>query len=122
MKNLAWILAVVLSTSTMAQDTKKKIETVEIQTTAVCDMCKELIVDKTLAFEKGLKFAEMNVETGVLTVRYRNDKTSLSHIRNVISDLGYSADSVKADPVAYDNLHFCCKKPCGKEEGGCQGK
>ena len=111
MKNLAWILAVVLSTSTMAQDTKKKIETVEIQTTAVCDMCKELIVDKTLAFEKGLKFAEMNVETGVLTVRYRNDKTSLSHIRNVISDLGYSADSVKADPAAHENLHFCCKAP-----------
>ena len=33
-------------------------------------------------------------------------------VRNTISDLGYSADSVKADPIAYDNLHFCCKKPC----------
>jgi len=112
MKNLAWILAVVLSTSTMAQSTSKKVETVDIQTSAVCDMCKELIIDKTLVFEKGLKFADMDVETGVLTVRYRNDKTSLEHIRNTISDLGYSADSVKADPIAYDNLHFCCKKPC----------
>jgi glutaredoxin len=113
MKNLAWILAVVLSTSTMAQNkTKtKKVETIEIQTSAVCDMCKELIIDKNLVFEKGLKYAEMDVETGVLTVRYRNDRTSASHIRNLISDLGYSADSVKADPIAYDNLHFCCKKP-----------
>ena len=57
MKNLAWILAVVLSTSSMAQSKDKKIETVEIQTSAVCDMCKELIIDKTLVFEKGLKFA-----------------------------------------------------------------
>jgi len=113
MKNLAWILAVVLSTSTMAQNkTKtKKVETVEIQTSAVCDMCKELIIDKNLVFEKGLKYADMDVETGILTVRYRNDRTSASHIRNLISDLGYSADSVKADPIAYDNLHFCCKKP-----------
>jgi mercuric ion binding protein len=114
MKNLAWILAVVLSTSTMAQNkTKtKKVETIEIQTSAVCDMCKELIIDKNLVFEKGLKYAEMDVETGVLTVKYRNDRTSAAHIRNLISDLGYSADSVLADPVAYDNLHFCCKKKC----------
>ena len=114
MKNLAWILAVVLSTTTMAQNkTKtKKVETIEIQTSAVCDMCKELIIDKNLVFEKGLKYAEMDVETGVLTVKYRNDRTSAAHIRNLISDLGYSADSVLADPVAYDNLHFCCKKKC----------
>ena len=111
MKNLAWILAVALTTSTMAQNKPKKVETVQIQTSAVCEMCKELIIDKNLAFEKGLKFAEMDVETGVLTVRYRNDRTSLEHIRNTISDLGYSADSVKADPIAYDKLHFCCKKP-----------
>lgn len=116
MKNFAWILAVVLSTSTMAQSTKKKVETVEIQTSAVCDMCKELIVDKTLAFEKGLKFAEMDVETGVLTVRYRNDKTSLDHIRNVISKLGYAADSVRPEMDAYNNLHFCCKKPLEEEK------
>jgi len=112
MKNLAWILAVVFSTSTMAQNKTKKVETVEIQTSAVCDMCKELIIDKNLVFEKGLKYAEMDVETGVLTVRYRNDRTSAAHIRNLISDLGYSADSVLADPIAYDNLHFCCKKKC----------
>ena len=120
MKNLAWILAVALTTSTMAQNKPKKVETVQIQTSAVCEMCRELIIDKNLAFEKGLKFAEMDVETGVLTVRYRNDRTSLEHIRNTISDLGYSADSVKADPIAYENLHFCCKKPCGKEANGCQ--
>ena len=114
MKNLAWILAVVLSTSTMAQNKNKnkKVETIEIQTSAVCDMCKELIIDKNLVFEKGLKYAEMDVKTGVLTVSYRNDRTSAAHIRNLISDLGYSADSVLADPVAYDNLHFCCKKKC----------
>tara|TARA_B110000967_G_C18873955_1_gene557119 strand:+ start:762 stop:1103 length:342 start_codon:yes stop_codon:yes gene_type:complete len=112
MKNLAWILAVVLTTSSMAQNKHKKVETVNIQTSAVCEMCEELIIDKNLVFEKGVKYAEMDVETGLLTVSYRNDKTSADQIRHLISDLGYSADSVKADPEAYDNLHFCCKKKC----------
>jgi len=109
MKNIIWISLVMLSTVLLAQS--KKVETVKIQTSAVCEMCEELIVDKTLVFEKGLKFAQMDVETGVLTVRYRNDKTSLEHIRSIISKLGYAADSVKADSVAYENLHFCCKAP-----------
>ena len=103
MKNLAWILAVVLSTSTMAQNKTKKVETVEIQTSAVCDMCKELIIDKNLVFEKGLKYAEMDVETGVLTVRYRNDRTSAAHIRNLISDLGYSVKLSKRERLALLN-------------------
>ena len=55
MKNLAWILAVVLSTSTMAQSKSKKVETVNIQTSAVCEMCEELIVNKNLVFTKGVK-------------------------------------------------------------------
>ena len=111
MKNVVWITLVMLSTMTTAQNKSKKVETAKIQTSAVCEMCEELIVDKTLVFEKGLKFAQMDVETGILTVRYRNDKTSLEHIRTIISKLGYAADSVKADSVAYENLHFCCKAP-----------
>ena len=111
MKNVVWITLVMLSTASIAQSKSKKVETVEIQTSAVCEMCEELIVDKTLAFEKGLKFAQMDVETGILTVRYRNNKTSLEQIRSIISKLGYAADSVKADSAAYENLHFCCKAP-----------
>ena len=89
---------------------RQKTATVEIQTSAVCGMCEDLIVHKNLAFEKGVKYAEMDVKTGLLTVNYRKDKTSVSQLRNLISNLGYSADSVKADSVAYENLHFCCKK------------
>ncbi|MGB0369679.1 MAG: hypothetical protein ACPGD8_09750 [Flavobacteriales bacterium] len=47
MKNLIIVLATVLvSTAAFAQ---KSIETVEIQTSAVCDMCKETI-EKQLEF------------------------------------------------------------------------
>ena len=96
----------------MAQSKNKKVETVNIQTSAVCEMCEELIVNKNLVFTKGVKYAHMDVKTGLLTVRFRNDKTSIDQLRNLISDLGYSADSVKADSIAYNNLHFCCQKKC----------
>ena len=98
------------------QINRQKIETVKIQTSAICGMCEDLIVHKNLAFEKGVKYAEMDVKTGVLTVNYRKDKTSVSHLRKLISNLGYCADSVKADSAAYENLHFCCKKPCEGEK------
>ena len=116
MKNLIWMFLALLSSFASAQTNGKKTTTVEIQTSAVCGMCEDLIVQKNLAFEKGVKYAEMDVKTGVLTVNYRKDKTSVAHLRSLISSLGYSADSVKADSLAYENLHFCCKKPCDGEK------
>ena len=116
MKNILWSFLVFLSTTACAQKANKARTTVEIQTSAVCDMCKDLIIQKNLAYEKGVKYAEMDLKTGVLTVNYRKDKTSLEHLRNVISKLGYSADSVKADSLAYEKLHFCCKNPDVKVE------
>ena len=104
------------STISCAQTKGKKTATVEIQTSAVCGICEDLIIHKNLAYEKGVKYAEMDVKTGVLTINYIKDKTSVSHLRNQISKLGYSADSVKADSAAYENLHFCCKKPCEGEK------
>jgi len=111
MKNLIWILLALLSNFASAQTKVKKTAIVDIQTSAVCGMCEDLIIQKNLAFEKAVKYAEMNIKTGVLTVNYRKDKTSVAHLRSLISSLGYSADSVKADSLAYENLHFCCKKP-----------
>tara|TARA_B110000858_G_C17677489_1_gene414930 strand:- start:308 stop:643 length:336 start_codon:yes stop_codon:yes gene_type:complete len=108
-KTLILVIFSMFSLSLLAQ---KNVQSASIKTTAVCEMCEDLIINKTLAFEKGIKFAEMDVKTGLLEVRYRTDKTSLDHIRFVISQLGYSADSIKADPKAYEALHSCCKSKC----------
>ena len=116
MKRLILIILICITNRAFSQINSKKIDTAKIQTSAICGMCEDLIVHKNLAFEKGVKYAEMDVKTGLLTVNYRKDKTSVSQLRNLISKLGYSADSVKADSVAYENLHFCCKKPCEDEK------
>ena len=111
MKRLILIVLICVANQAFGQINSKKIETAKIQTSAICVMCEDLIVQQNLAFENGVKYAEMDLKTGVLTVNYRKDKTSVTHLRSLISSLGYSADSVKADSLAYENLHFCCKKP-----------
>jgi copper chaperone CopZ len=107
MKNLILILSITLiSNVAFAQ---KTIETVKIQTSAVCDMCKETI-EKQLAFTKGVTAAELDVESAVVTVSFKANKTDIDAIRKSINEVGYDADDSLAEKKAYDNLHHCCKK------------
>lgn len=107
MKNLILILIATLSFS--IAKAQKKIETVEIQTSAVCDMCKERI-EKQLAFTKGVTAAVLDVESAVVTVSYKASKTNVEEIRKSINLIGYDADESPAIEKAYENLHHCCKK------------
>jgi mercuric ion binding protein len=88
---------------------QKSIETVEIQTSAVCDMCKETI-EKQLAFTKGVTAAELDVKTSIVTVRFKSNRTTIEDIRLSINEVGYDADDSKATGEAYQDLHHCCKK------------
>lgn len=107
MKNLILILIATLSFSFASA--QKKIETVEIQTSAVCDMCKERI-EKQLAFTKGVTAAELDVKSAVVTVSFKANKTDVDAIRKSINEIGYDADESPAEEKAYENLHHCCKK------------
>lgn len=87
----------------------KKDDTISIQTSAVCGMCKERI-EQGLAFEKGIKRATLDEKTKQVIIRYNPVKTTPDAIRTAISKLGYDADKTAADPDAYKKLPACCKK------------
>jgi len=87
-----------------------KIETIKIKTSSQCGECKERI-EEALAFEKGVKTAELDLKTKIITVTYKKSKTSPEKIRKAISKVGYDADDVAADKKAYSKLDACCKKP-----------
>lgn len=87
---------------------KGKVETVVIQTSAECEQCEERI-EGGLNYTKGVKFAELDMNTMKLTVKYRPDQISLEEIKKKIASLGYDADEVKADPKALEELPACCK-------------
>lgn len=79
-----------------------------IKTTAVCDECKERIESKFKQVRK-LESYNLNFETGIFTVKYDTEKIELKEIKKIVSQLGYDADDIKADPKAYAKLPKCCK-------------
>ncbi len=86
----------------------KKVEEVMIQTSAKCFDCKERI-EGALNYVKGVKFAELDNETKIVTVRYKTKTVSLDKIKAEIAAVGYDADDVKAIKAAVDKLPACCK-------------
>jgi cation transport ATPase len=112
MKNLIAILVVAIFSITgttvkapSARETKK----LEIKTTAQCEMCKERL-EKAFAYEKGVKYSELDVETAVFTVEFLPNKTTPEKLQIAVTKIGYDADSLKADEKAYKKLPDCCQK------------
>ncbi|MBC8155262.1 MAG: heavy-metal-associated domain-containing protein [Bacteroidetes bacterium] len=85
------------------------IKAVKIKTSAVCEMCKERI-ERNLAFEKGVKEANLDVAAKVVTIKYNPKKTDVTKLKANIVKTGYDADDVTADPAGYAKLPSCCKK------------
>jgi periplasmic mercuric ion binding protein len=107
------ILAVILFGSTMGFSQAKKVETINIKTSAVCGMCKDRI-EQGLAYGKGIKDVSLDVDTKIATVKFSPSKITADEIRKAISKLGYDADSIPADIKAYEKLPPCCKKDVKK--------
>ncbi|MBN2613568.1 MAG: cation transporter [Bacteroidales bacterium] len=103
------IMIVVLSTMFALPSAAQKTTSLEIATSAQCEMCKDRI-EEAMAFERGVKKANLDVETALLKVEYDSRKTSADRIRQAVSKTGYDADDVKADEKAYAKLPACCKK------------
>lgn len=84
-------------------------DTLKIQTSAQCEMCKERI-ETALAYEKGVVSSNLDMNSKIVTVVYKPAKTNADKIKTAISQVGYDADNVTADPKAYSKLPACCKK------------
>jgi copper chaperone CopZ len=112
-KVLSVSTALILSACTsLSAQKKNKGEwvTLEIKTSAQCEMCKEKI-ETRLMETKGIKSAVLDMSVKVVSVRYNTAKTDPEKIRKVITGLGYDADEMKADESVYKTLPGCCKKP-----------
>ena len=112
-KHLIFALLLFSVNSIVAQS-NKKIEKAVIKTLIHCDHCKQCeTCGKSFSTElykiKGLKTYELNDTEMTITVYYNPKKTNLETIKTKISALGYDADDIKADAVAYENLDNCCK-------------
>ena len=69
-----------------------------------------LAIEKQLNFEKGVKSANLDTESKIVTVIYNPNKTEPTKLRKSITMVGYDADTLAADPKAYKRLKPCCSK------------
>ena len=107
MKNIIFIALLFISCTTLGQK-KQNIDTVYIKTSALCGDCKDRI-ETALNFQKGVKYAELNLETKIATCVYKPSKVSLNELRLSLVRVGYDADDMKADPEAVKLLPKCCQ-------------
>lgn len=105
---MKYILLISIALMSMSLGFKPKTETVVIKTSAECGECKERIESK-LNYTKGISFADLNYETQELTVKFKPEVISLLEIKTIVSELGYDADDVKANPTAQKALPACCQ-------------
>ncbi len=111
MKYLVLLLTIMICTTSFAQKVQKAVIKTEID----CDHCKECetcgqLFAKSMYKISGLKTYEIDAVKNEITVFYNSKKTDINSLRNSISKLGYRADEVPADPMAYASLDGCCKK------------
>ena len=87
---------------------QKKTETITIQTSAQCGDCKNRIESK-LNYIKGVKFAELDLDSKKVTVKFKTALVSRKEILEAIAAVGYSADEVKAKQEDVEKLPKCCQ-------------
>ena len=111
MRTITLLFSLLVSIQAWAQEPPQKVDDgylVQIKTSAICEMCQETL-ERDLAFEKGVKEAKLNLDDKVMSVIYNPKRTDPETIRKRITLVGYHADTLARDSVAYEKLPFCCK-------------
>lgn len=110
MKNVLMIAFVFIGAFAIGQT-----EEVKIKTSSECGSCKKRIEEK-LNYTKGIQFAELDVPSKELTVKFNSKKITKDEIKEIIAELGYDADDVKANPESVKALPACCQPGGMKKE------
>jgi copper chaperone CopZ len=97
----------------LGQNKPNKFETIVLKTSAQCGDCEQRIED-ALNYTKGIKYAELNLEANVVTVKFQISKISLQEIKTILNNTGYDADDMKAPEESVKRLPACCQ-PGGME-------
>jgi periplasmic mercuric ion binding protein len=99
-----------------AQAVKTGVEKVTFNVNMTCQNCVNK-VEKNIAFEKGVKTMDVNLEAKTVTLTYDSKKTDKVKLQEAITKLGFvvSETSVKGDKACCSKTSVCADK----KEGGC---
>ncbi len=103
-----------LAGSGMAQEKKKvkkknKTETITCWVSMDCEGCKAK-VEKNIAYEKGVKDLKVDLDTKLVTITYRSDKTNPEKLEKAIQKLGYKTEMISSKKKEKDGKKVKEKK------------
>ena len=107
MKNIIFILVIffsVLMTGCNNASEEMVINTPTIQ----CGMCQK-IIEVGLAKVDGVSNPRVDLKTKKTILLHDPEKTNKKSIEKIVSELGYQANDLKANPDSYADLPACCK-------------
>ena len=119
-----------MNVTTLTAQTKEKVQTkkgIKTETFKVygnCGMCKTRIEEAAKSI-KGVKSAEWDVESKMMTVTWNESKSSLDDVSNGIASAGHDTKWNTAKGDVYGKLPGCCqydRKESGsgtKKKSGC---
>lgn len=108
-KYIVGLLLIFVSLNGFSQ-TKKE---ATIHSSVLCNDCKERI-ESVLNYTKGVQYADVDIESKNISIKYNSKKISLDEIKQIIVSIGYDADELPADEAAIEKLPACCQ-PGGME-------
>ena len=104
------ILMIILSLSLLISCSSEK-PTAELKLdTLQCLMC-SINVEEAIVDLDGVKKIEVDLKSKSGKVTYKASLIDLNTIEKAITSIGYNVNGKVADPVAYQKLELCCKKP-----------
>ena len=105
-KGITLICGLLLAGTTAAQN-DAGIATGTFQVSGNCGMCKKTIENAALI--NGVKTAQWNEKSKVLTVKYNRSKTTSDEVLRKVASAGYDNVRYVAPDQAYHRLHGCCQ-------------
>ena len=99
-------LGLIMLSLSSAVNAQSKTTTDTLTVSGNCSMCKKRIEEA--AYVKGVKAAEWNKSTKVLTVVYSPSKTNRDAIAKAILAVGHDASGKQASDAQYKQLPSCC--------------
>ncbi|MDR0972014.1 MAG: heavy-metal-associated domain-containing protein [Bacteroidales bacterium] len=106
------ISVLLFTTASFAQEDKKvaKQETTTISLDKLCCESSFPIIEKTLAYERGVESWKISLEDKNVEVVYKTKKTNPTKIAKALAKSGFEANGIEADKRAIEKLPNCCKE------------
>lgn len=100
-------LAVLAFSSAEAQSARDR-ETIRIESNIQCQACQDLI-ERYFKRVPGIINMRVNYRTNLINITYKPSRLTPSMLRTNIANLGFDADTIKANPDFAKRLPPCCR-------------